>query len=203
MTITNGLITLDDFKAYMTASGTSLTFDPSDDAVIERQIEAASAVFESLAGRSFLFDSDEIRYYDTPRHPSDDLLLDKDFVSITAVTNGDGTSLDTDDYYALPLNDTPKYAIRLKPTTGIGWATDGGNPFGVITVEGQSGYSATVPADIAEVCKELVRELYQARTGQGEASTSVVTTNGIVEVPVGMINRIEEVVRNKRRVGFA
>jgi hypothetical protein len=203
MTITNGLITLADFQAYMKGSNTAYSVDLADDAVQERQIEAASAVIESLAGRSFLCDTDDISYLDVPKNVFGELLLDKDYYSIASVVNGDGTTLDTDDYLAMPANSTPKYALRLKYNAGVAWSMDNqGNPLGAITVTGVTGYGATVPADIAEACKELTRELFLGRFGSDETSTEVVTAAGVVKVPSGILDRIQEIVRNKRRVGF-
>ena len=52
---------------------------------------------------------------------------DDDLLAVITLTNGDATVLTTSDYFLLPRNDYPKYAIAIKESSSVIWETDSNN----------------------------------------------------------------------------
>ena len=156
MTIVNGYCTLAGLKAYAIPDAAA---DAIDDAVLEGMIEAASRYIDGVTGRKF-YPTTETRYFNVPE--DGELWLDEDLLSITTLTNGDGTTLTPAMYKLLPLNGTPKYAIHLLP--GNYWTEDAdGNDYGVISVAGSWGYAATAPESVHEACLLQAARLFKRR----------------------------------------
>ena len=176
MAITNGYCTLAEFKSYKDIAST----DAADDAVIENIIEGISRTFDGLVGRTF-YARTETHYYDTPEEGVL-VINDDDLLSVTTLTNGDGTVLTTDYYSLYPLNTSPKIRIQLK--NGAVWYPNTyGYINGAISLVGSWGYSATVPDEIRESCiAESVAE-YLRRFGENANTTTTVTPAGVVIVP--------------------
>jgi hypothetical protein len=139
--ITNGYTTLTQYKAYQKIT----TTDADDDSFIEAAIEAASRHIDSEC-RQWFYASTETRYFDTPLNGHGLILFDVPLVSITSVTNGDGTTVTSSDYYLLPTNGTPKYSIGLKDVSSQGWTLSTvNNSQEAITIVGSWGYSEGLP----------------------------------------------------------
>lgn len=98
--------------------------------------------------------------------------LDEDLLSVSSITNGDSnnTVVNSGDYWLLPMNRTPYYAVQLKPNaTSIGaWESAGGNR---IVITGTWGFSPTAPADIKRLAKRLAYFYFQKRAQTGEKQT--------------------------------
>lgn len=143
MTITNGYGTLAEFKARY-IQGTPAV-DAARDSTIEQSIQAVSRLIDNYCGRTFYIRT-ETHYYDLPRSNSGDLFIyDDDLLTISGLTNGDGTTIVSGNYQLLPLNATPKYAIHIKDLAGIFWMespTTGQT--GCITIAGTWGYCNTL-----------------------------------------------------------
>jgi hypothetical protein len=131
--------------------------DPTDDAMLEAVVEAASRAIDNLCGRRFYAET-ETRYY-TATSPRE--VRVGDLLSVTTLktdTSGDGTydtTWDSDDYVLMPRNTTPKQWIRR--------AHDGGNWFSQtqdgVEIEGSWGYASTTPMAIQEACILLAMQL--------------------------------------------
>lgn len=179
MTITNGYCTLAEFKSFNKIT----SYDGLDDAVIEDIIEGVSRAIDRMTSRTF-YARTETRYYDTP----DDncLVLDDDLLTLTTLTNGDGTVITSTYYKLYPLNTTQKRRIIL--TNTYGWlpnATTGNS--GAISVVGSWGYASTVPDDINLVCKAEAMNEYHKRFGENLSATATVTGAGVVITPQGFL----------------
>jgi hypothetical protein len=139
----NGYSTLSQYKIWMSTRGLSGTpgADTSDDAVITQLIEAASRYTDNETGRKF-YPAIETRLYDVPYDGDErQLLLDNDLLEVLTLTNGDTTVLTTTDYFTVPRNTSPKFAIQLKDISGYWWEADSnGSSQGVISVFGYWGY---------------------------------------------------------------
>ena len=139
----NGYSTLADYKKWSVARGLSgsVVTDTSDDAVITSLIENISRYIDGETGRKF-FPHIETRLYDVPREGNPrQLLIDDDLLDIITLTNGDDTVLTTTDYFVLPRNSSPKFAIQLKDYSSVYWTEDSnGSEEGVISVLGWYGY---------------------------------------------------------------
>ena len=138
--------------------------DLTDDATIEQVIEAASRIIDGkVSGERVFYDSTGTRIFDVPKGTRE-LKLDQDLVSVTTLTNGDGTVLTTSDYYLWPRNTSPKRKIILKESSTYSWTWDSsGNTEGAISVAGTWGWAATVPADVAEACRLLAIKYFKRK----------------------------------------
>jgi hypothetical protein len=68
-------------------------------------------------------------------------LIDDDLLDIITLTNGDDTVITTTDYFLLPRNTSPKFAIQIKDYSSVYWSQDSnGSLEGVISVLGWYGY---------------------------------------------------------------
>lgn len=193
MTITNGYATLADFKAYKDIS----TTDSVDDGVIEKMIEAASRWLDVSIGRTF-YARTETHYFDVPS--GRELTLDDDLLTVTTLTNGDGTVLTTSHYNLVPKNKSPYYAVRLKETSTYLWQMDtNGNTESVISLAGTWGYSSTAPDDIEQACLELAGNMYARRTGQQTDGVASVTAAGVVLQPRDIPGWVRGVIGSYKR----
>ncbi len=184
MPITNGYCTLSEFKSFITSPGTAISADIPDDSAIESIIESVSRYIDSETSRKFYARTAETRLQSL--WDSRTLYLDDDLLSITAggLLNGDGTAVPTTEYKLLPLNGSPKYAIRMNPGSSYFWETDSdGDPVGAVSVTGSWGYSATAPDDIRLACLNISKGVYNRRYGENQSSDSTITAGGVVITP--------------------
>jgi uncharacterized phiE125 gp8 family phage protein len=196
--ISNGYATLAQYKAYQRITST----DVIDDAFIETAIEAASRHIDSQT-RQIFYASTETRYFDTPASGGGEILFDAPLSSVTSVTNGDGNTVTTTDYYLLPTNGTPKYAIGLKDVSSQGWTLSTvNNSQSAIIIVGVWGYSA-VPQDIYLACLELTKAFYSRRFGENMTMKTIITAAGVVQVPDGVPDWVAQVLISNMRLGFS
>jgi len=204
MSITNGYITLQEYKEYARIT----TANAVDDGVIERLIESASRQFEALiplGPRTFYTRTAETRYFNCPYATNDNLLLwlDEDLLSIDAngLINGDGTVIPATEYTLLPRNTPPYFAIHLKRSSNIRWEPDEDGEFeGVISVKGSWGYAATAPADVKEAVSLMVKSAYSRRTGENQSTTSLATAAGVVITPEDIPAKVKQIANSFRRL---
>lgn len=180
-----GYCTLAELKQYLQMTPDEKT----DDALLTALIEAAEAIIDRNTGRTFSAAADATRTYcvgrDTTRRT---LVLDRDLCQITSiVTNADapdgGTELTTGDYFTVPRNDPPYYAIELRRSSDAAWeyTTD---PEEGITVTGRWAWSLTPPADIVMACQRLAAYLYRQKDAQVFDVTAMAAT-GVLSIPQG------------------
>jgi len=157
--------TLNDVKQYLS------TDKSTDDALLSDLITKASVSIDTYCQRTFAAHA-ETRTYDAVQDiHGRDLLVDDDLLSVTELTNGDGTVLSASDYVLLPANATPKYAVRLKASAAYFWAYDT-DPEQAISVNGSWGYvnSTVAPADIRHAAARLSAWFYKQRDAPFEAT---------------------------------
>lgn len=124
----------------------------TDDALLETLIDAAQQIIDSYARRTFEADTSVTHVFDAAENVLGRTLhLDADLCAIDSIVNGNGATIDSLDYMALPRNKAPWWAIRLKRGS---WTGD------AIQVTGKWAYSTTPPADIVQACNRLVHWLY-------------------------------------------
>ena len=151
-----------------------------DDQFITRLIESASAIMAGETGVNFVAASGT-RYFDVPEGP--ELVVD-DFVTLTSITNGDGSAIATSDVTTLPANKTPKYVIRIKASSAAYWcATTAGDTVAAISVTATWGYSTAAPDDVREAVEDIVVSKYKSRFGVGAEGAATVTGAGVVITP--------------------
>ncbi len=154
--------TLDDVRAFGKFKAETTQYDDLLDDLIDR----VSALISNKCGRVFAPDADETHYF-TQDDIADcdyesgikigDLMLDDTLLSVTTLTNGDGTSIAGTEYFLMPRSYARKSYIRIKEASEVGWEFD---TDGYIAVAGKWGYSATVPEDVKQAAIEMVLYCY-------------------------------------------
>jgi hypothetical protein len=174
-----------------------LGIDSSDhDALIGNIITRTQKAIESYCDRVFEAAS-ATRYYDVTG--SRTLFLDDDLLTVTTLTNGDDTEIAASDYQLLPLNESPKYAIRLKENSNINWEDDSdGNREGVISVAGTWGWTTAVPADIAHACIRLAAYYFKQREAQVFDVTAI-PDQGAIIIPKGIPPDVKMILDHYRK----
>ena len=134
MSVINGYVTLAEYNRFAKNSA-----DSDRDIVLEDLIEEVSRFIDDETWRTF-YPRVETRYHDTPESGRE-LWLDDDLLEITTLTNGDDSTLSDSDYNLMPINNSPRYAIKLMEASTEIWDLDpAGNSEGVIDVLGVWGY---------------------------------------------------------------
>jgi hypothetical protein len=211
--ITNGYCTLAEFKAYgLSKAQTSI----ADDATICLLIESASREAEHVMRRTY-FTTAGIHYFDTPlanqtppignyltspTNPTDTILFYDDLQSLTSITNGDGSVIPSTAYILLPYQGAPYFGVRLRPTAGIAWNTNQGDPLGAIQVSGDWGADTVPDADLKEAVMMVVKEAYNRRSGENMSSKSILTPGGVIVTPDDIPEKAMETFLSHRRVSF-
>lgn len=140
------------------------------------------------------------RLYDAPAE-RELFIDDDDLLTVTTLTNGDGTVLTTADYILLPNNATPKFGIKLRESSSYSWEpTSAGNYEQAISVAGTWGYAATAPDDIYNACLQLAAAMYERRMGENVTGVTTITAAGVVIAPQDIPASVREILRPYRRV---
>lgn len=198
MAITNGYCSLTELKAYATIS----TTDATDDGALEDLIEAASRVIDDVTRRTF-YARTETKYYNVPSGQANNkiLYLDDDLLTVTTLTNGSYGTLTTAQYWLLPRNAAAKWAVELRPSSGITWTSDtAGDSQGAITIAGTWGYSSTTPDDIKQACLMIARSYMFKRDGQSVEGIAQVTGAGMVISPADIPREAAIILNSYRRL---
>lgn len=184
-------------KALINSRG--LATDLTDDSVFDQLISAASAYMENQTHRVFVAAS-ATRYFDTPLADDARMLFIDECTGVTSVTNGFGGLIPSTEYLVLPVNSTPKYAIRLKATSSYSWElSTTGDREAAITVVAPWGYSASCPADVRSAVESIVVNMYQSRRGQGADGIAQITAAGVIITPKDISAYAESVIRQYQR----
>jgi hypothetical protein len=168
--------TLADFKSYISemTGGIQSTYSAAENTVLQQFLDQADAEIESYTNRSFGQGANNHTHYYTVNDISDDTLyLDADLVSVTTLTNGDGTVISSSDYWLLPMNasvtgqngyDGSFWGIKLKSTHQWQTPTDGR-----ISLNGRWGFMQGVPVDVVR-CAMRIAYWYWTKRNQTGAS---------------------------------
>lgn len=194
MSIVNGYISLSDFKLYAEITST----DANDDAALEDMIEAASRFIDRFTGRIFYAET-ATKLFDLPE--GDTLYLEtEDLLTVTTLTNGDGTTIASSNYWLLPHNTSPKYAIRLRASSGVSWdSATNGDVYACISIAGTWGYASSAPDNVKLACAMIANAYRQQRSGQG-VQAATVTPGGLVLQDVEIPRPALAILRDYRRV---
>jgi uncharacterized phiE125 gp8 family phage protein len=145
-----GYATLAQVKQYLGITGTS------EDALLTRLIDAASAAIDRYTGRRFTA-STATKQVHRDHIAGDTFFLPDDLQSVTQVVTDEGDVL-------LPADFVPFYpptrVLRVKASAqdwSIEYTAD---------VTGQWGFSAAPPDDIVQVCVRLASWMYRSKDAQ-------------------------------------
>lgn len=181
------LCSLDNVKAQLNI-GQHGTLNTLDDALLTDYVYEASAAVEAHCGRRFSDVTNGLgtltKKYDYASPPLFDrtLFVDDDLLSVTALTNGDGTVIASTEYRLLPTNNSPKYAIEIYDDSTIAWEYLTRRAE-AIQVQGSWGFATstlTMPQDVRLATAKLTAWLYQTRDNTGER---VAFADGSVSIP--------------------
>lgn len=168
--------------------------EPADDTFIAALLERASRDgVDGYTGQWF-YAYEQTRMFDAPQ--GRELFLDAPLLSVTSLTNGDGTTIAATDYTLRPNNGPHRTSIRLKATSSVAWVTDSnGDAEGVIEVTGRWGYvdrdatdpeSRRVISATKTACLQIALATYKKRYGVGAEGVATVTAAGVVITPNGI-----------------
>jgi hypothetical protein len=202
--------------AYVSAANLKLYLgitETTDDMLLATLIGAAQAIINAYCGQSFEASADTTRHFQANRYQGGpgtgygvgagygyfqpsisgggdaldlDLFLDAPLCQITTVTNGDGVLVASTDYVALPLNDTPKYALRLRRASGLYWTYGDDWETDTIDIVGRWAYSISAPADIVQACTRLAAYLYRQKNNSGDLDRGLVIGAGAAILPTDL-----------------
>jgi hypothetical protein len=149
--------TVSTLKTYLRINGAG------DDSLLADLVTRGSRLVDDFCGRWFDARS-ETRLYDAagPHITGRLLLLDADLLSLTALSNGDGTAISADDVILRPVNWPPYFGIALRQESGLAWAYST-SPEGAISVTGEWGYSETPPEPVVQATIRAAGWLYRLR----------------------------------------
>lgn len=193
--------TLAQVKDYL-----DINYDTSD-VLLTRLLQRAETAIDRYTGRTFEAET-ETRYFE--RHHLDDtgflLLVDRDLLTITTLTNGDSssTAIPNTEYWLTDARGgrnygPPYHAIRLKIDSTYSWEFDTDY---FVEVAGTWGYSTTAPNDIAHATIRLVAYYYAQKDAQ-VFDTTAVPEAGVITVPQGMPRDVERILEPYLRMGIA
>jgi len=155
----------------------------TDDALIDELITRASQRIDTYCQRVFVAEG-ATRVFDAVQQVDGrTLLVDDDLLAVERITNGDGEDVAASAYVLLPANTTPKWAIKLKASSGVSW-TYQTDPEDAIEVEGTWGYANTQPDDIHHAAIRLTAWFYHQR--QAPFETQGMPELGLVTVPADL-----------------
>lgn len=189
MAITNGYATLAQFKSLKTITST----DATDDTLIEELITRASRACDGLTGQWF-YGATQTRLFDVPEYR--ELKLDAPLLTVTTLTNGDGTVIASTEYNLWPINGPSHRSLKLKELSTTWWqpSTIYGRE-AVISVAGSWGYVSRVATDPESVAiitgtetatLQIALNWYLERKGNAQGQVQV-TAAGVVITPYGAI----------------
>lgn len=162
-------VTLSEYRDYMQSlsGGTALGTSMSDDAFLTNLLTSAQLLIEDTTHRRFEATTLTHRYVESDLSVQDKqiLILDDDLLSVTTLVNGDGTTLNSTDYFLLPRNHSPKSLIELKSNFGWQFSNDG-----EIVLTGTWGKTAAASADVKRVTCRLAFLEFQRRNATGEVT---------------------------------
>jgi uncharacterized phiE125 gp8 family phage protein len=167
--------------------------DSSEDELLTRLLEAATATIESYTGYFFAA-QEATRYYTAEDAIHDTLLLGDIACSISQVTDGDGNVIPAEQYVLLPPRGPRYHAIRLVRGS---WSP---NEAGYVArVTASWGWSLTPPADIVQACIRLAAYFYRLRDAQVFDVTAQ-PQEGQLAVPKGIPADVKAILDRYRRV---
>ncbi len=189
--------TVNELKTYLHITGSG------DDTLLGDLVTRASRMLDDHCGRWFVAQEETRRYDAVGSHITGKLLLfDADLLSLTSLTNGDGSSISLDDVILRPVNWQPYFGVALKQSSGLSWAytTD---PEAAIEVEGEWGYSETAPEPIQQAALRLAAWLYRQRDTGAETGEVQVTDRGVSIAPARLPRDVLDLIGPYVRVRIA
>lgn len=126
------------------------------------------------------------------------LRLNYDMVTLTSITNGDGSNVPLNAVVTIPADTRPFGFIQIKTASGYFW-TYSGSPEQSISVYGKWGYSLSAPAAIKRAATRLAALLYRQRDGSPNTDDAIATAEGVYlasgKIPDSVMKMISPYIR--------
>ena len=149
--------------AYTTANDVALALNiagTQDDAWLTTLAASASAWVDAhcaVPSGGFAVASDSTRRFDVCALDDGELRLDVPLVSLTSLTNADGSAVNVATVRLLPINGPHYWCIRMLSTgPGWQWVQDG-----LFVVTGKWGWSTNPPTPVKEATTMLAAWMYK------------------------------------------
>ena len=149
--------------AYCTANDIAQALNiagTQDDGWLTTLADSASAWVDAhcaVPWGGFAVAADSTRSFDACALEDGELRLDVPLVSLTSLTNGDGTAINKATVRLYPLNGGHYWSIRMLSTgPGWQWVQDG-----LFVVTGKWGWSTTAPTPVKEATVMLAAWMYK------------------------------------------
>lgn len=169
--------------------------EDSDDPLLGGLLTRAQKFIETYTGRVFEAVT-ATKYFSTDSIKGRYLYLwGYDLLTVTTLTNGDGTTIAAANYRLEPRNETPKWQIRLDEDTI--WEMDDSDS--EVSIAGTWGYTAAVPEDIKHACIRLVSFLYRQKDTSADIDRPLVTGDGVTIMPSGLPQDVKSILDSYRR----
>ena len=144
-----------------------------DDGWLTTLADSASAWVDAhcaVPWGGFAVAADSTRSFDACALEDGELRLDVPLVSLTSLTNGDGTAINKATVRLYPLNGGHYWSIRMLSTgPGWQWVQDG-----LFVVTGKWGWSTTAPTPVKEATVMLAAWMYKRyQAGLQDAANNV------------------------------
>lgn len=139
MNVSNLYFTTRDFKMYQATE----SLDAKDDLVIDSIMEQTARFIDEYTGRRF-YPRIETQLYNAPLNKWVDkntIYFRDDLLALTTLTNGDATTIASNNYYLDSVNNPPYWMLKLKSSSNIMWQPDANGDYEqTISVSGVWGY---------------------------------------------------------------
>lgn len=171
-----------------------------DDNMIGKIIDAATTVINNKTRRVWVASSLTTRKFDAAEDVNGlELTFDMDCAGIDTITNGDGTTVTSSEYFTNPSNDTPYYSIQLKPSGSIAWEPDSNGDYrDAISISGYWGYTQNdVPNEVQEAAIQLSAFYYRIKDQNLNDVTAV--DAGTFIIPAGSPATVRDILKPLQR----
>jgi len=175
-----------DLKVYLDITSNS------EDMLLELMLEAATQMIDTACHRRFVPAGhgqqqvpETFKFTPLSERSNGNLLddytlnLGMDLLSLTSITNGDGTPIPVSGVVLLPSNTTPANMIRIKSSSSYFW-TYTESPEEAVSVTGKWAYSEHPPKSIELACLRLAGYLYKQRELGPDSDRAVLSADGVV-----------------------
>jgi len=167
----------------------------TDNSLLATMIDNAQGVIEAYTDRVFKAET-ATKYFDADNIDGRFLYIEGyDLMTITTLTNGDGSEIASANYRLEPRNETPKWAIRLDGDAA--WELDDSDS--EISILGTWGYSTTPPDDIIHACIRLTAFIYRQKDTSSDIDRPMMTGDGVTIMPSAIPQDVKSILDKYRR----
>jgi hypothetical protein len=184
-----------ELKAYLKIPTATTT----EDTLLQTFLDEADKIIDEIVGLPSAAATATTRTFYDPPIDGLTLLFDRAqvCVGITAVVNGDGTTLANTDYAAVPAGELPTYGLRLTPASTATWDTTAGIAVTALWAN-TTNANGTVDALIRGAALQLATWLYRSKDNVADLSRPMRTDDGFTVLPLALPKTVLERLQFRR-----